>query len=125
MGKGGRPGGAPQNLISLGDRSPEERKKIATKGGKASGESKRLAKSLREAAKNLGEEVIVNSNGDKATRNYVIIMQQYNRAMNGDIKAAKFLTQLLGELVEKHEIESKDFTIRIGGQPIEPTDNPE
>lgn len=36
------------NLISLSDRSPEERSEIAKKGGIASGEAKRKKKALRE-----------------------------------------------------------------------------
>lgn len=36
------------NLKSLADRSPEERRKIAAAGGKASGESRRRSKEMRE-----------------------------------------------------------------------------
>lgn len=98
-----RKGGAPENMIPMNKRSPEEQKRICSMGGKASGESKRRAKTLKEAAKALGEEVIVNSNGDQATRNYVIVMQQFNAAMQGNLKAAQFIAKLLGEFSDSDQ----------------------
>lgn len=89
--------GMPQNLTSFRDMDPEKQRSIASKGGKASVEARRRAKTLKEAAKALGEEIIVNSNGDQATRNYVIVMQQFNAAMQGNLKAAQFIAKLLGE----------------------------
>ena len=38
-----------ENLVSLADRTTEEKREIATKGGKASGEARRKKRSLREA----------------------------------------------------------------------------
>ena len=39
-----------QNLIPMEQRSPEEAREMGRKGGRASGESRRRKKSLREAA---------------------------------------------------------------------------
>ena len=41
------------NLVSLGDRTTEEQRKIAIMGGKASGEARRKKKHMREIAQNL------------------------------------------------------------------------
>ncbi len=41
------------NLVSLADRTPEERSAIASKGGVASGESKRNKKAIRELCSEL------------------------------------------------------------------------
>lgn len=89
--------GNTKNLKNLKDRPVEERREIAKKAGIQSGESRRKKKSMREWAKVLGEEEIVNSNGDKLERVGVIILQQMNAAMKGDLKAAKFIAELLGE----------------------------
>lgn len=108
--------GNPKNLKNLKDRPVEERREIAKKAGIASGESKRKKKSMREWAKVLGEEEIVNSNGDKFERIGVIILQQMNAAMKGDIKAAKFIAELLGETglnVNLNTADNNKITIEV------------
>lgn len=108
--------GNPKNLKNFKDMSVEERREIAKKAGIASGESKRKKKSMREWAKVLGEEEIVNSNGDKLERIGVIILQQMNAAMKGDIKAAKFIAELLGETglnVNLNTADNNKITIEV------------
>lgn len=45
-----------ENLISLADRTTEEQRKIATMGGKASGEARRRKRDMRELMKMMLEE---------------------------------------------------------------------
>ena len=71
----GRPGGAPENLINFRDRSKEELSEIGRRAAMASAESRRRKKSMREWAQVIGDEEIVNANGDKMTRNGVILLQ--------------------------------------------------
>lgn len=97
----GKPGKAnPENLIPVNKRSPEEQKRICSMGGKASGISKRNAKTLKEAAKAIGEEIIADKNGDMATRNYAIVMKQYEQALRGNKDAVRFIAKLLGEFAD-------------------------
>lgn len=50
--------GNPQNLVSIGDRTTEEQQKITKKGGKASGESRRKARTYREIAKQINAQPV-------------------------------------------------------------------
>ena len=82
-----------QNLVSFGERTPSERRRIATKAGKASGAARRKIKTFRLAAKyQLIEE---DENGETAI--WRIIARLIEAAENGDIKAAEFLRDIHGE----------------------------
>lgn len=97
----GKPGKAnPENLIPLNTRPIEEQRAICSKAGKASGESKRRAKSLREAAKFIGEGIIKDKDGEDVTRNYVLVMKQYELALRGNKDAVRFIAKLLGEFAD-------------------------
>ena len=56
-----------KNLVSLADRPEAERKEIASKGGKASGEAKRRAKAFKQAL----EEVVYSGVHDENFLNNV------------------------------------------------------
>lgn len=100
----GRKGGAPENLIPLNKRSPEEQFAIKSAGGKASGVAKRDKKTMRELCKMLGEEVLTNANGDQMSRFGIAVLQQFQKAMKGDTKAIEFLAKLSGQLTEQPQI---------------------
>lgn len=77
-----------ENLISLADRTPEERAEIARKGGQASGEAKRARKTLREELEILMQE------GDRQTR---ISTALVDAAEAGNVSAFNSIRDTLGE----------------------------
>lgn len=101
-----------QNIIPNSERTPEERREIAAAGGRASGESRRRKKSLREAAElYLSLPVSDKRAWNKLARDGVdpedvdnqmaIIAGLTIKAVKGDAKAAKVLFDLLGEQTGK------------------------
>jgi len=94
--------GGNDNLIPMNERTKEERREIATAGGKASGEARRRKRTLRQIAEMLAEKKIVMPNPDGTTEeltyDMAMIQRQYQKAIaEGDTQAAKFITNLLGE----------------------------
>lgn len=92
----------PQNLVSLADRTTEERREIARAGGIASGEARRRKRTLRQIAEMLADETLPVPQPDGTTKtltyDVAMIQRQYQKAIaEGDTQAAKFLTNLLGE----------------------------
>lgn len=98
------PRGNPQNLISADKRTLEERKMVASRAGKASGESRRRKKTLRE------ELLAILSDGDTQNRVSLALVQQ---ALLGNVKAFETLRDTIGQKpVEK--IEQTSVTIDLG-----------
>lgn len=97
-----------KNLISIGDRTTEEQRRITSAGGRASGEARRRKKSLREAAElylslpvadkrkwnKLSEEGVPPEDVDNQM---AIIAGLSIKAAKGDAKAAKVLFDLIGD----------------------------
>ena len=97
-----------KNLIPNSERTPEERREIATAGGKASGVSRRRKRSLKEAADlYLSLPVADRRTWNKIARRGVdpddidnqmaMIIGLTMAATAGDAKAAKVIVDLLGE----------------------------
>ena len=97
-----------QNLIPMEQRSQSEARELGREGGRASGESRRRKKSLREAAElYLSLPVSDRRAWNKLARGGVdpedvdnqmaIIAGLTIKAVKGDAKAAKLLFDLLGE----------------------------
>ena len=97
-----------KNLIPMEQRSPEEAREMGRKGGRASGESRRRKKSLREAAElYLSLPVSDKRAWNKLARDGVepenvdnqmaIIAGLTIKAVKGDSKAAKLLFELVGD----------------------------
>ena len=97
-----------KNLIPNSERTPEERREIATAGGKASGVSRRRKRSLKEAADlYLSLPVSDRRVWNKIARRGVdpedidnqmaMIIGLTMAATAGDAKAAKVIVDLLGE----------------------------
>ena len=97
-----------KNLISIGDRTTEEQRRITSAGGRASGEARRRKKSLREAAElylslpvadkrkwnKLSEEGV---HPEDVDNQMAIITGLSIKAAKGDAKAAKVLFDLIGD----------------------------
>ena len=94
------------NLVSLADRTTEEQREIARKGGIASGEARRRKKTLKEELIALLE---TNDNNNKIS---LAILQ---KALNGDIQAFNTIRDTIGEKpVDKVEADiNSDVTINI------------
>lgn len=97
-----------QNLIPNSERTAEERQRIASAGGRASGIARRRKRSLREAADlYLSLPVADRKSWNKISREGVapedidnqmaMIIGLTQRAMKGDAKAAKVIVDLIGE----------------------------
>ena len=84
------------NLISLADRSEEEKKEIATKGALASAEvrrEKKRFKDLLEIALSMKS-----SEGKNAKKNdYLIVMSMIKQAKKGSVEAFKAIRDTIGE----------------------------
>lgn len=97
-----------RNLIPMDQRSQSEARELGREGGRASGESRRRKKSLREAAElylslpvsdkrkwnKLSEEGVPPEDVDNQM---AIIAGLTIKAVKGDAKAAKVLFDLIGE----------------------------
>lgn len=77
-----------ENLVSLADRTTEEVREIAKKGGIASGEARRRKKTLKEELIALLE---TDNNNNKVS---VAILK---KALNGDIQAFTTIRDTIGE----------------------------
>lgn len=77
-----------ENLIPQSERTKEEQREIARKGGIASGEARRRKKTLKEELIALLE---TNDNNNKIS---VALLQ---RALNGDIQAFTTIRDTIGE----------------------------
>lgn len=94
------------NLIPLNKRTKEEQRAITTAGGKASGESRRARKTLKE------ELLLLLSEGDTQKSVTVALLQ---KAMDGDVKAFEVLRDTIGEKpVDKVENKNVDIVIDLG-----------
>lgn len=80
--------GNENNLISLADRTTEEQRQIAIKGGKKSGEVRKARKTLKE------ELLLLLSQGNMQQKISLSLLQQ---ALNGNVKAFEVLRDSIGE----------------------------
>lgn len=102
------------NLVSLADRTTEEQREIATKGGKASGEARRKKRSLREAMQTmLALELSEKEINDLAKKGYdaqtqldALTAAALMSAKRGNSQAFANVMRLLGE--ETLNIELQD-----------------
>lgn len=117
-------GNNPENIIPNSERTPEERKAIATAGGIASGEARRRKRTLRELAEILAERKVAmpmpGGGTEEMTYDMALVQSMYQKAVTrGDTKAAKFIATLLGEYTEKHELEAKGAVVFLPKDEIE------
>lgn len=90
-----------QNLKPNTERTPKQRSELARKAGKASGESRRRAKTFREAAQAAlqVEQDFKMPNGEtlRGTARDGVVLGMLQAAQRGNPKAAKWLADILGE----------------------------
>ena len=94
---GKRPG--EKNLIPMNQRTKEEQRIIQSMGGVASGVARRQTASLKRAAK-----IYFKENPDAAM---AIIGALVENALDGNVRAAEKLVDLIGESVQREELALK------------------
>lgn len=95
------------NLIPMNARTKEEQREIARKGGTASGKARRKKRTFQETARMIlslpapesAAELMRQYNiaDSDCTNMTFLIARMIQLAQNGDIKAAQFVTDTLGE----------------------------
>ncbi|MGN1165085.1 MAG: hypothetical protein ACI4S2_01490 [Lachnospiraceae bacterium] len=87
------------------NRTPEERRELAIKAGKASGKARRRTSNLRDTMNKLltmkvevdGLSDVLRADGGESTYEEVITMAMIQQAMLGDVKAYKAIMQVVGQ----------------------------
>ena len=101
---------AKEDLISLADRTTEEQQAIATKGGIASGKTRRERKAMKDTLGALlamplkddsvtdieGIQSLASINGKNITVQEAIMLAQIKKAVKGDTKAAEYIRDTSG-----------------------------
>ena len=106
-----------QNLIKNKDRTPSELREITSKGGKASGEArrrKRDARSLMKLILSLTPDTedwnVLSAAGvpmEQIDNKSLLLLSLYQKAITGDVQAAKLVLALSGDLSGLDEREQK------------------
>lgn len=112
------------NLIPTNERTKDEQREIAQKGGIASGEARRAKKTLRERVKMFGElkvdgkarkamlDVgITDEDCDRFTQAAVSLFQ---KAMKGDVAAFNAIRDIIGEKPKDEVSTTMETKIEIG-----------
>lgn len=92
-----------QNLKPNSERTPSERKQLASKAGKASGKARREKRTMKQLLEIALSLMVTNKRGETASRKEVIAIQLVNRAASGDLRAIDLLTKLIGEQIVRQE----------------------
>ena len=97
------------NLIPFNERTEEEQREIAKKGGIASGEARRRKKDLRLALEALLEKEYNNGKGEKISGAELLAYKQFDKALKGDTRAFEVVRDTAGQKpVEKVEVAKID-----------------
>lgn len=97
-----------ENLVSLADRTTEEKREIGIKGGKASGEARRRKKTMKEAMDLLLSLPVKDSkvkkqiadlgiDPDLVDNQMAMIIAQWRQAIKGNTKAYENVQATIGE----------------------------
>lgn len=103
-----------QNLKPFSERTESEQREIRSKGGKASGKSRRKRKEFKEALK-IALTVVMD---DNRTVQEIGIEALMDRFMKGDLKAFELVRDTIGEKpTDKVENLNKNIVIDFGEIP--------
>lgn len=114
-----------ENLIPMNRRTKSERRKIATAGGKASGEARRKKRDMRKAAEMLLGMPISNKQStmkatlaalgideDDMDYSMAVLATMLLQAANGNVNAAKFLRDTAGQNPMLQQQQEKEFAYK-------------
>lgn len=117
-----------KNLIPMSERSKDEVKEIASRGGKKSGETRRKKKAIRdsvavlmqmplsgdEKTKNLKKiEGFTDINGQNISVAEAIAVKLAQKALKGDREAIKMIMQLNDELTNPRQKEVEEMRLEL------------
>lgn len=96
-----------KNLIPMNERTKDEQREIASKGGKASGKARRRKRTMKDAAQLIlqlpvraEQAALLQKYGipeNDCTNLMLIMAKAVQMAADGDLKAAEFIRDTLGE----------------------------
>ncbi len=117
-----------KNLISLADRTREERAEIGRKGGLKSAEIRRNRQTMKETILELIQKEVKTEKyggdasilGEKATLQEIILASMIREASNGDTKAMQLLRDTIGE---QPTIKTENKTELITPEDLQTIDN--
>ena len=102
MGKKGQ-----ENLIPMNQRTMDEQKKIAKKGGIASGISRRNKKTMKEML-----EIMLQCNSEEGiTYQEKLILGLINSASNGNVKSIELILKMIDEVPKEKDAFDELFNI--------------
>ena len=101
-------------------RTPDERRELAVKAGKASGEARRRKAAMRDTMNRLltmiaeveGLSDILRADGGESTYEEIITMAMIEKAMHGDVKAFIAIRDTLGQ-TSKSETDLEEQKLRM------------
>ena len=85
------------NLIPLNERTKEEQRRIATEGGKASGQARRKKKMLKDCLEILLESALVDEDGELKSGAEILAATVFKKALAGDLDAFKVVRDTAGQ----------------------------
>jgi hypothetical protein len=103
-----------QNLVSLADRTTEEKREIGIKGGIASGKARRQKKTMRETLEQMLDEVAnIEGNKDKLTYRQLATLGLLKGAVQGNNANYKTILETIGEIQESQSTTTPTLNVNI------------
>ena len=112
-----------ENLIPMSERTKEEQRVIATKGGIASGEARRAKRDFRESMIAALSEMVDRRDDkgvllSKISAQDAICLKQIAKALKGDTTAAKFCADIADEKRGRIPLGGFQFVMESGDSEI-------
>lgn len=112
-----------ENLIPFNKRSKEEAREYGSKGGKASGESRRRKAAMRDTMNRLltmqaeveGLSDILRADGGESTYEELITMAMIEKALRGDVNAFNAIKATVGQ-TDKSTADLEEQNLRMAVQ---------
>lgn len=89
------------------ERTAERVKEITAAAGRASGESRRRRKAMREAFEVLLSREVQTETGEHITGVEELAAAMYAKAQRGDVQAFKTIAEIMGEYQQQIKVEEK------------------
>lgn len=103
-----------ENLIPMSERSKEEVREIARKGGINSGETRRRKKTMRETLEQMLDEVAnIEGNKDKLTYRQLATLGLLKGAVQGNNANYKTILETIGEIQESQTTIAPTLKVEI------------
>ena len=112
-----------ENLIPFNKRSKDEAREYGSKGGKASGESRRRKAAMRDTMNRLltmqaeveGLSDILRADGGESTYEELITMAMIEKALRGDVNAFNAIKATVGQ-TDKSAVDLEEQNLRMAAQ---------